>query len=203
MKICTKCKIEKEVNEFTKCNRNKNGLHHCCKECLKIYRNENKDNIKKWRNENKDRLKYLRLEYRQANKEYIRLYNKEYKQANKEKNREKINNYYRSKKKSDPLFKFKLSVRNLIYNSFKRGGSVKSNKTTDILGCSFDDFKTYIESQFNENMTWDNYGTYWEFDHIKQLAYAKNFEDIIELNHYTNFQPLEIYLNRMKNFKIL
>ena len=203
MKICTKCKIEKERNEFTKSSRNKNGLHHCCKECLKIYRNENKDNIKKWRNENKDRLKYLRLEYRQANKEYIRLYNKEYKQANKEKNREKINNYYRNKKKSDPLFKFKLSVRNLIYNSFKRGGSVKSNKTTDILGCSFDDFKTYIERQFNENMTWDNYGTYWEFDHIKQLAYAKNFEDIIELNHYTNFQPLEIYLNRMKNFKIL
>jgi len=52
-------------------------------------------------------------------------------------------------------------------------------------------------------MTWDNYGTYWEFDHIKQLAYAKTFEDIIELNHYTNFQPLEINLNRMKNFKIL
>jgi spore maturation protein CgeB len=117
--------------------------------------------------------------------------------------REKINNYYRNKKKSDPLFKFKLSVRNLIYNSFKRGGSVKSNKTTDILGCSFDDFKTYIENQFNESMSWDNYGTYWEFDHIKQLVYAKTFEDIIELNHYTNFQPLEINLNRMKNFKIL
>jgi hypothetical protein len=203
MKICTKCKIEKEVNEFTKCNRNKNGLHHCCKECLKIYRDENKDNIKKWRDENKDRLKYLRLEYKQANKEYIRLYNKEYKQANKEKNREKINSYYRNRKKNDPLYKFKLSVRNLIYNSFKRGGSVKSNKTTDILGCSFDDFKIYIENQFNGNMSWDNYGTYWEFDHIKQLAYAKNFEDIIELNHHTNFQPLEVNLNRMKNFKIL
>jgi hypothetical protein len=202
MKICTKCKIEKERNEFTKCSRNKNGLHHCCKECLKIYRNENKDNIKKWQDENKDRLDNLRSKYRQNNKEHIRLYNKKYKQANKEKNREKINSYYRNKKKSDPLFKFKSSVRNLIYTSFKRGGGVKSSKTTHILGCSFDYFRTYIENQFNDNMSWDNYGAYWEFDHIKQLAYAKTFEDIIELNHYTNFQPLEVNLNRMKNLKL-
>lgn len=202
MKVCTKCKIEKDKTQFTKCSRNKNGMHHCCKDCLKKYRDDNEENIKKYRDDNKERISNLNKKYNLENKEKRKLYNKIYKEKNREKNREKINEYYRNRKKIDPIFKFKLSVRNLIYNSFKRLGSTKSNKSIDILGCSFEYFKIHIESQFNENMSWDNYGTYWEFDHIKQLAYAKNFDEIIELNHYTNFQPLEISLNRMKNFKI-
>lgn len=40
-----------------------------------------------------------------------------------------------------------------------------------------------------------------EFDHIIQLATALNEDDLLRLNHYTNFQPLEIDKNRSKNFK--
>ena len=50
-------------------------------------------------------------------------------------------------------------------------------------------------------MTWENYGIYWEYDHIIQLATALNEDDLLRLNHYTNFQPLEIDKNRSKNFK--
>lgn len=201
MKVCTKCNIEKEDTDFTKSSRNKNGLHHCCKECLKKYRENNKENIKKWRDDNKDRIVELHKKWDMNNKDKRRLYNKEYKQKNKEKNREKINKYYSDRKKNDPFFKFKLSVRNLIYNSYRRQFNIKNKRTFEILGCSFCYFKLYIESKFNENMSWDNYGFYWEFDHIIQLATAKTEKEVLKLNHYTNFQPLEVELNRSKNFK--
>ena len=38
-------------------------------------------------------------------------------------------------------------------------------------------------------MTFENYGS-WHLDHIKPLALAESEEDVILLNHYTNFQPL-------------
>jgi len=199
MKTCTKCNEERELNEFTKCSRNKNGLHHCCKICLKEYRSENKDRIReygnKYRSENKEKIKeyFSKLD----RTEYVSNYNKNYKIIN----REYINNYYSNRKRNDPFFKFKLSVRNLIYNSYKRKFSEKSKKTIEILGCSFEEFENYIEGKFDKDMNWDNYGTYWEFDHIIQLANAKSEDDLILLNHYTNFQPLERSKNRSKNKK--
>lgn len=52
-------------------------------------------------------------------------------------------------------------------------------------------------------MNWDNYGLYnttkqygWDLDHIEPLSSAKTIEDVIRLNHYTNFQPLCSYVNR-------
>lgn len=82
---------------------------------------------------------------------------------------------------------------------------LKSKKlsTSEILGCSFEYFKSYIESRFEPWMTWDNRGLFngernygWDIDHIIPLSSAKNEDDIIKLNNYTNLQPLCSYLNR-------
>ena len=45
-------------------------------------------------------------------------------------------------------------------------------------------------------MSWDNHGTYWDIDHIIPLSTALNEADIIRLNHYTNLQPLDSFINR-------
>ena len=37
MKICTKCKTQKEESEFHKCSMNKDGLYNNCKSCKKEY----------------------------------------------------------------------------------------------------------------------------------------------------------------------
>ena len=60
-------------------------------------------------------------------------------------------------------------------------------------------------------MSWNNRGRYngefnygWDIDHIIPISSAKNEDDIIKLNHYTNLQPLCSKFNRdIKKDKIL
>jgi len=44
-KVCTICKNNKDINDFNKCNSNKDGFNYVCRECQKIQ-------IKKWRDNN-------------------------------------------------------------------------------------------------------------------------------------------------------
>ena len=71
---------------------------------------------------------------------------------------------------------------------------IESKSTLDLIGCSREDFINYIEKQFTSEMDWDNYGVYWELDHIKPLSKDGTF-------HYTNCQPLTITENRKKSNK--
>ena len=125
-------------------------------------------------------------------RERVRRYKEENKDIIKVKNAE----YRKKRKSSDPLYKFIESIRNGILNSFKKHGYTKNSKTYEILGCSVEEFKLHIESQFEDWMTWDNrglatdYKTKWVIDHIIPLDTAKTVDDIIRLNHYTNLRPL-------------
>ena len=57
-------------------------------------------------------------------------------------------------------------------------------------------FKDYLEKLFTDQMNWENYGIIWDIDHIIPISSAITEEDIIRLNHYTNLQPLDSYINR-------
>ena len=96
------------------------------------------------------------------------------------------------------------NIRTLISNTFKKYKFKKGSKTSEILGCSFEEFRLYLESKFENWMNWENRGLYngelnygWDMDHITPISSAENKEDIIKLNHYKNFQPLCSYKNRV------
>ena len=79
----------------------------------------------------------------------------------------------------------------------------KTNKTFDIIGCAPQFLKEYLEKQFSEGMSWDNYGFYgWHIDHKIPLSSADNEEDIYKLCNYTNLQPLWATDNLKKSNKI-
>jgi hypothetical protein len=196
-KICRTCSIEKPINEFCVARKNNDGYNHFCKSCQrdkdKLYR---KNNIEK----NSKRLKEYNL------KPEIKLqrskYAKEFRLNNlatmrtKALEKQKIN-------RKDSMYKFKESIRNRIRNSIKHIGSNKNSKTSIILGCTFEEFRNYIESKFESWMTWGNRGLYngtegfgWDLDHIIPTASAMTEDDVIKLNHYSNFQPLCSHINR-------
>jgi len=104
------------------------------------------------------------------------------------------NKEYEQKKertKTDPLFKLSCRIRVQIKNYIKRVDvkNPKPCKTTDILSCSFFEFKEYLEKQFDDKMSWENYGK-WHLEHIIPVSYGETVNEIVELCHYTNYRPL-------------
>lgn len=83
-------------------------------------------------------------------------------------------------------------------------GRYKKSSTEKYIGCSFKELKLHIESQFTENMSWDNYGLYgWHVDHIRPLS---SFDLSVESNlhlawHFTNLRPLWAKDNLQKGKK--
>lgn len=153
--------------------------------------------VKKYRSKNETIEK--RNKYYLDNKDYFYIKNKKYKEDNKE----KINENNRNRYNNDFEYRFKILVKNKIIKSFLRYGYKKSNKIYDILGCSYDEFKLYLESKFENWMNWNNRGLYngdynygWDIDHIIPLSSANTIDEIIKLNHYTNLQPLCSKINR-------
>jgi len=230
-KFCKKIKRRlrtKNNKEKTKLKRKLQYIKN--KEKHKIYRENNKDIIKekdKIRKElNKNVISEKKKENYKKNSYKIKQYQKEYYKKNKNKviNRQKAymeshkeerNIRHKIRIKEDFLYKLKCNIRGLIKIAIKSKNFKKNTKTEQILGCSFCFFKQYIENQFNEWQNWNNWGIfkkneiaqtnrYWSIDHIIPLSSATKEEDVIRLNHYTNLQVLDSYINQyIKKNKLL
>lgn len=209
VKTCSKCKIIFPSTNvyFNKCNKVKSGLTAKCKTCINLYNVENKEKIsiknKIYYEENKSFFQQKQRNYNKQNKDKKRESGRKYRSKNKELINTKKRNYNSKKRQENALFKSKENIRNLIKSSIKRKGFSKKTKTYQILGCTFEEFKIYIENQFLPWMNWNNYGKYngelnfgWDFDHIIPNSSAMTEEEVIKLNHYTNFQPLCSKTNR-------
>lgn len=103
--------------------------------------------------------------------------------------------------KKDPLYRIVCAIRGSAARAAKRAGAKKPKKSMDLLGTNFATFKEHIEKQFEDGMTWDNYGE-WHLDHIIPLASAESHDAVWELAHYTNLQPLWARDNRRKGSKM-
>ena len=176
-----------------------------------VIKARNKKHSEKYNRENKEK-KRIDAKKRYAEKiEYELTRSKNYRELNKDKiknnyevNKDKYNAARNKKRKelmvSNSLYKLKHRVRTLISHAINRKNFRKTSKTHEILGCTYEQFKLHLESQFESWMSWDNYGNpkdgifelnkTWDIDHIIPLDSAITEEDVIKLNHYTNLRPL-------------
>jgi hypothetical protein len=184
-----------------------------------------KESQRKWREKNPDYMK----EYGQteSSKEYHREYYNEHKSEYIErkqtwrknnpqreaesrrlyvaKNKEVINEYHRkwkeTKRENDISYRVQSNIsRRIRYelNTLLKGK--KAKRTVELLGCSIEELKQYIESKFTDKMSWDNYGSVWEIDHIIPCVswdLTKEFDNKCCWN-YRNMQPLIREENRSK-----
>jgi hypothetical protein len=101
----------------------------------------------------------------------------------------KCHHKYMSDLRKNPQYKIIQNQKRRIRHITKEKGFTKTINFNEIFKNDVKGFKLYIENLFLDGMTWDNYGK-WEVDHITPLKTINAFEDLINLSHYTNLQPL-------------
>ncbi len=184
-KKCSRCKLEKDLNEFSNLNSGPMGKNYACKECHKLYRTQNKEKIALQKKE------YMsRPEVKKRRDNYIKEYQKrpEYK--------EKYNANMRRYKKNNINAKIAHRLRNALSRAATK--LYKSESSRKLLGIPIQEFKIYIESLWEEGMSWENYGEHklneeprWNFDHILPISSfnLRNVKEQKKCFHYTNIRP--------------
>ena len=83
----------------------------------------------------------------------------------------------------------------------KEAGLKKSDRMVELLGCTAVFMREFIEHQFSGEMSWINWGSVWEIDHIIPISKFDLTvkEERFKAFHYSNCRPLLKLLNRQKN----
>jgi hypothetical protein len=180
MKTCSKCKVSKENIDFAKAG---SWCKACKCEYAKAYREQNKELVKEkqkvWYNANIE----SRKEYRIRNKDAARDYEKQ-------------------RYQTDANYRMRKVLRTRLFKTVK--GIKTSKSMMQYLDTSISSFKEWIEYQWKQDMSWENYGSDWEIDHVYpcSLFDLTLEEDKQKCFHWSNMRPLLKKENGEKSNKI-
>lgn len=211
------CKDPEKRKEYERQYRLKNKEKLKAKDKEYRLKNPEKEKARKAKHqlENPESVKLYRKRYYEANKEKLKIASKERYKQNREshkayvteyvkRNKEVVNARVRKRDKyrrvNDPNYKIAKNLRSGLWKALK--GISKSDSTINLLGCSIEELKAHLESQFTEGMSWDNYGEF-HIDHIKPCASfdLTDPEEQKKCFHYSNLQPLWAIDNLSKGDK--
>lgn len=182
MKICSKCKKEKDLNSdnFYYRTKDKKWRNQCkvcqkahCKEKykqnseiikykVKIYKNTHKEqrklSIKNYNS--KQEVKDRNRTWRQNNKKRVRETERLWKLKNPDKYKI-ISNRKHKKQRLKPFFKIRAHVSRQITSALRKFNKSKDGYSTlSFIPYSIKELKEHLESQFEPWMNWSNYGVY-------------------------------------------
>lgn len=205
--LCNKCSELKEndgLKRCTKCREYRRTMYQKYKEKenaqARAYHEKNKESINKRHNEyniaHKEELKeYRQLPETKEKNKAARL--KRYPKVKGRINKRKQQLRKHPKRRLDMAISTGVRLHLLQKDIIKEGRSWK-----DILGFTIEELITHLESNFDSNMNWDNYGTYWHIDHIKPKSWFiyETVDDpaFKECWSLDNLQPLEAKQNMIK-----
>ena len=254
-RVCKKCGIEKELEEFELDSRKKYGRTNRCRDCAREYKRLNAikhhdrrlEELRKWREANPEEYKarkhaeYLRHKdkynasskrWYQENKELVREQGKRWRAENKEWKAERdrayrLNNPERCKaiqrkwykdnkeyadnknnlycikrRREDEGFNIIHRLRSRVRSAIKDNS--KSDRTENLLGCTVEFLRGWLEAQFTDGMTWEAFlDGKIHIDHIRPCA-SFDLTDPIQQRicfNYRNLQPLWAVDNMQKHNK--
>ena len=150
--------------------------------------------------------KSYKTTYRKAHELEIKKRKKDWYEKNKDevikkvilythKNRHKINKRMKDRFEFDADFKLSIILRHRVYVAIKMQYGIKAKKTMDLIGCTVEQCRHYIESLWTEGMSWENHGSgsnKWHIDHIRPCTSfdLTSKEEQQKCFHYSNLQPL-------------
>lgn len=220
-RICSCCKVEKDLSEFNKRKHTASGVNGKCKICTRAYLKEYLAPIRKpdpkllWKLGHKPcRICKIELPLDKFHKRGTNGLKGNCKVCEQKRNTE-----YRRKANWDSIYKKKCratdlniylkdNLRGRLNDSLRRhtsGGMVnKRHSALTLVGCSIQELIKHLESKFAGEMSWNNRGKVWEIDHKLPCA-SFDLTDIDQQKlcfHFTNLQPLTVHDNRSKSDKI-
>jgi len=202
-KVCSKCKKEKSLNEFHKCN--KRGYQYNCKMCSNANAKELRIKYSQIVNkEPKDKKVCSRCKKEKDVQEYIKNrcckdgFDAECKDC---KNKYKLA-YSNARNRYDPCFKLYGNMRSRL-GAVLRGKS-KSQTTRQLIGVDFETFSKWIKFLFEEGMTMEGYGLIWHIDHVLPISSFNLLEEeeLFKAMNWMNIRPLSPFKNIQKSNKI-
>ena len=172
---------------------------------IKKYYNLNKTKILEYKHNYYPKIKNKKHQYNKEyglkNKEKLIILRKKQYLKNKKHIREQHRKYIQKKRRTNLNFRMRSNLSRRVISALK--GNPKLSTTMNLIDCSIDKLKQYLENKFTEGMVWQNYGK-WEIDHIRPCA-SFDLSKVSEQKkcfHYTNLQPLWKSENRKKKDKI-
>ena len=165
------------------------------------HREETKKHNKEWRKENPEYNREYMREYRKTekNKKYQREYGRKWQEDNPEYRKE----YEKNRKANDP--KYRLNSNIAIAIGFALKGNKAGKHWETLVGYTLQNLIDRLELNFDENMNWNNYGSYWWIDHWKpqSLFHYTTPEDQAFKDCWAlcNLQPMEKIANIIKGNK--
>jgi|LakMenE01Jun11ns_1017448.scaffolds.fasta_scaffold9752060_1 hypothetical protein len=209
-KKCSKCEISKPLEQFPNDPRCSGGKRGACKECRLIQWVPEENEIltcstcgdkkvytlfssrgKQKPCECKTCRNTRDLNKRNSDRDaYNKKQREDWAKNNEKRNAARRKNLQR-RRDVDSQYRMKMALHVRLYDAVKRNKGVKSAKTLELLGCTVEQLQTFLEAEFTEGMTWENYGE-WHIDHLRPCA-SFNLADPEEQKkcfHWTNLQPL-------------
>jgi len=215
MKLCSKCRKNKNLNLFYKSANTKDGLDYYCKICRKFDRKMRWPKIygkikkemcayqKKYRKANHSLVRQRERQYYLDNKEIISKKQKIYREKTKNnpERKKRIYLYQKNRLRSDGYFRFTRAIRSRIKQALIKKAK-KTYKTEILLGATVSFVRDFLEKKFLSGMSWKNYGK-WHIDHIIPCSAfdLSKTEEQKKCFHYTNLQPLWAVDNLKKGAK--
>jgi len=167
-----------------------------------------RQNARKTYNKRKSDPEWMRkrTEQRQAwdnsNREYKRQRQREWTKSYRLNNPKKYKEQCRQNRRKQA----EKPINRILKNVRKRLRDVMRGKRNalNVVGCTRQQLQEHLQSQFTDQMHWNNYGTYWHVDHIVPVSHfdLTNSEHIKLVHHYTNLRPMEAVANMMRGNKI-
>lgn len=144
----------------------------------------------------------LRAAARLERRDEILVRERRYYEKNRELLRESRRVYFRDyikQRRTDPEFKAKTRMRDMVRRTLSRTGLAKETRTELLLGYRCADLRAFLESNFLAGMTWENYGT-WHIDHVISIKAMvdSGITDPAIINALSNLQPLWSFDNLSK-----
>ena len=202
-KTCNKCEKAQSRSEFHKDASALDGLSHDCKTCIRAYNEANKEKLRARAEAaiaaNKGEQKTCtKCEKSQPRSEFHKnVYSPD-----------GLNHRCADCTKiADPKLRLRKGIISAIRKTLYKQGKRSDVRSFEKLPYDLKQVTEHFEGQFDEHMTWENYGSYWQIDHIypqSRLLYdSYDHENFQKCWALSNLRPLEASENSRKGNKII